>query len=71
MVVKSIIAKIRHVFNVSVAEVAEQDIHQLAVLGVACVSDSAAHADSILDHVTNFVEESTEARVVDVQKEIR
>lgn len=71
MVVKSIVAKVRHVFNVSVAEIAEQDIHQVAVLGIACVSDAASHADSILDHVLDFIEENTEAQMVDVQREIR
>lgn len=71
MVVKSLVAKVRHVFNVSAAEVAEQDIHQIAVLGIACVSDSAVHTDSILDHVLDFVEENTEARILDVQREIR
>ncbi|ADU27547.1 DUF503 domain-containing protein [Ethanoligenens harbinense] len=71
MVVKSLLAKLRHVFNVSVAEVAEQDIHQLAVLGIACVTDSAVQADSILDHVLDFVDQNTEATVVGVQREIR
>lgn len=71
MVIKSIVTKVRHVYNVSVAEVAEQDIHQIAVLGIACVSDSAAHADSVLDHVLDFVEENTEAQLLHVQREIR
>lgn len=71
MVVKSIVAKIRHVYNVSVAEVAEQDIHQIAVLGIACVSDSTAHADSVLDHVLDFIEENAEAPLLHVQREIR
>lgn len=71
MVVKSIVTRVRQVFNVSVAETEEQDIHQIAVLGVACVADSAAQADSILDHVLDYVEAHTEAQLTDVQREIR
>ena len=37
-IVKSVIARLRNEFNVSVAEVAEQDLRQIAVIGVACVS---------------------------------
>ena len=36
MVVKSLCSRIRNKFNVSVAEVEAQDIHQTIVLGIAC-----------------------------------
>lgn len=46
MVVKSLLAKARNKFNVSIAEVAEQDMHQTIVLGLACVSGTVSHVDS-------------------------
>ena len=70
MVVKSICAKVRNQFNVSVAEVEEQDIHQIAVLGFAGIAGDRAQADSILDHVINFVENNTEGVVIGIDREI-
>lgn len=70
MVVKSICAKVKNQFNVSIAEVEEQDIHQIAVLGFASVAGERAHADSIVDHVLNFIEGNTEGEVVSVEREI-
>ena len=37
MVVKSLLSKMRNKFNVAVAEVGEQDIHQTIVIGVAAI----------------------------------
>lgn len=70
MVVKSLLAKLHNTFNVSAAEVDEQDVHQTIVLGVACVSCSRAQADSVLQKVLGFIESHTEAEVTDVQLEI-
>lgn len=70
MEVKSLIARVQNKFNVSVAEVDEQDIHQLAVLGVACVVGTAAQADSVIDHVIAFIESSTEAQITEIEREI-
>jgi uncharacterized protein YlxP (DUF503 family) len=71
MVVRSIIEKTRNQFHVSVAEVEDQDIHQSIVIGVACVAATAAQADSIIDHILDFIENNTEASITDVHREIR
>jgi uncharacterized protein YlxP (DUF503 family) len=70
MVVKSICAKVRHKYNVSVAEVEEQDIHQTTVIGLACIAGEAAHADSMIDHMINFIESNTEGDLVQIDREI-
>lgn len=70
MVVKSICAKVGNKFNVSVAEVEKQDVHQFIVIGISCVTSETSHADSILDNVLNFVEENSEAEVISVEREI-
>jgi uncharacterized protein YlxP (DUF503 family) len=71
MIVKSLIAKIKNKFNVSIAEVDDQDIHQSIVLGLACVAGNTVLADSILDHVISFIEENTEAEITGVRRELR
>ncbi len=70
MVVKSIIEKTRHRFNVSIAEVDKQDIHRSIVLGLACVSSSKEHATSMLQNVLSFIERNTDAVVDDVFTEV-
>lgn len=70
MVVKSICAKVHNKFNVSIAETEEQDIHQIAVLGIAFVAGDAAQADSISDHVLNFIESNIEGEIIDIEREI-
>jgi len=71
MVVKSIVAKTKNKFNVSIAEVDEQDTHQTIILGIACVAGTVSQSDSILDHVINFIESSSEAEIVNIEREIR
>lgn len=70
MVVKSLIERTKNKFNVSVAEVDSQDIHQKIVIGFACVTNDASHANSIIDNVLNFMDNITDAVIDDVEIEI-
>ena len=65
-IVKSICSKVSNKFNVSIAEIDEQNTHQTVVLGLAYVSTDAAQADSIFEHIINFIENNTDAETVDV-----
>ena len=71
MIVKSIVAKLQNKFHVSAAEIDEQDIHQIIVIGVAAIVPHNAMADSLMDEISQFVEDSTEAELLDEQREIR
>ena len=71
MSVKSLCSKTRAKFNVSIAEVESQDIHQLIVLGVACVVNETSVADSMIEHAVNFIERSTEGEIIDIFRELR
>ncbi|MDU1322677.1 MAG: DUF503 domain-containing protein [Clostridium botulinum] len=70
MIVKSIISKTKNKFNVSIAEVEMQDIHQSIVIGIACVSNSTKQADSIIQNVVNYIEGNTESIVQNIETEI-
>ena len=70
MVVKSIIEKSKHKFNISIAEVDRQDIHQSIVIGFACVSNEAAHVDQMMNKVIDYIEDNTDAVVDRVETEI-
>ena len=70
MIVKSIVEKTKHKFNVSIAEVEEQDTHKSIVIGFACVTNQVIHANSIIDNVLNFIEKNTDAIVEKTDIEI-
>lgn len=69
MVVKSIVQKLKNKFNISVAEVNEQDIHKTIVIGIAGICANSAQADSIMEHIITFIESNTEAEIIHIQKE--
>lgn len=71
MVVKSICAKVKNKFNVSIAEVDKQDIHQSICLAFVCVTGEASHADSILDNVLNFIESNIEGEIISIERGFR
>ena len=71
MIVKSLIAKLQNRFHVSAAEIDEQDTHQIIVIGVAAIVPHNAMADSLMEEVSLFVEENTEAEIIDEEREIR
>ncbi len=71
MEVKSLVSRLRNKFNVSAAEVDEQDIHQTIVIGVAAVASDRAQADSILEHALRFIESNTEAEILLAERENR
>jgi hypothetical protein len=47
--------RLRDKFNVSVAEVGEQDLWQKAVLGIACVANEGGYVNQVLDQAVNLV----------------
>lgn len=55
MIVKSIIGKVQNKFHVSIAEVAEQDTHQIIIMGVAAIVPNNALADSLMDEISKFI----------------
>ena len=71
MVVKSLVTQLQNRFHVSAAEIDEQDTHQIIVIGVAAIVPHNAMADSLMDEISTFVEENTEADLLDEIREIR
>ncbi len=54
-VLKSLIARVHHDFNVSIAEVEQQDAWQSATLGLACVSSDPGYAHGLLTKVIEAI----------------
>jgi uncharacterized protein len=70
-VVKSITARVANKFNVSIAEVDDLDLWQVATLGISCVSNDGRHANEILSKVAGFISDSNfDIEVLDYNIEI-
>ena len=54
-VLKSIIARVKNRFNVSIAEIDDQELWQLATLGICCVSNNNRYTNEVLSKVVDFV----------------
>lgn len=69
--VKSVTQRVRHRYNVSIAEVGSLDMWQVAEIGFVAASNSTRHADETVQRVLRFIEENlTEGFVADVRTEI-
>ena len=62
--------QVRNRFNVSVAEVGENDLWQRCRLGVAVVSNERAFADQVLSKVVSLVASDHRTVLLDYQVEI-
>lgn len=69
MVIKSIVQRLKNKFNVSVGEVDEQDIHQIIVIGISAVCGDQKQVDSTLENLINFVEENTDAEIINIESD--
>ncbi len=70
-ILKPILARLRREFNVSAAEVDKNDMWQSAILGIAAVSNDAAHVQGLLEKAVHWLEANhPEVQIVDWQIEI-
>ena len=69
-VVKSMIARLRNNFNVSIAEVGSNDIYQRAEIGFSFVGNDAALINSKIDKIINMAEDLGLAEIIDTEMEI-
>jgi len=69
-VVRSIVDRIKHRFNVAVAEVGANDLWQRIEIGICTVGIDRRHVDASLTNVLSFTESLYLAEIVDSQLEI-
>lgn len=67
---QSLLARLRNQFNISAAETDEQDTHQILVISTVGIAADSRQADSILDHILDFVETNTEAEILSAEREL-
>ena len=69
MIVKSLKSRIRNQFEVSAAEVGDQDLLQRSVLGVAAVGPDQQPIDALLQDILRFVENNLDGELLDYRNE--
>jgi hypothetical protein len=70
-VVKSVVSRVRNKFEVSVAEVGDNDAWQLATIGIACISNDKRHTNQVLSNVVGFITQSRcDCEILDYEIEI-
>jgi hypothetical protein len=67
---KSIKDRTRNKFDVSVAEVDNNDLWQRATLGISCVSNDKVYTNRVLSEVVHFIETNFPAELLDYSIEI-
>ena len=55
-VIRSLCSRLRNKFNVSIAEVGDNDLLQIATLGITCAANDSRHVDEVLGSVVDFIE---------------
>ncbi|TYO94764.1 DUF503 domain-containing protein [Desulfallas thermosapovorans] len=69
-VLKSLLERLKHRFNVSVAEVGRQDNRRYSTVGISAVSGDIAHIQSVLDTVVRFIENHNGVEVISMEREL-
>ncbi len=70
-VLKSVIARVQNKFNVSIAEVEDQDKWRLITLGIGCVSSDGHYVNEVLSKVVDYITDTRgDAELLDYEIEI-
>ena len=69
-IVKSMVDKVKHRFNVAIAEVGSNDKWQKIELGVSTVGNDRRHLDASLNKVLTFLESLYLAEIVHYETEL-
>jgi len=69
-VVRSLIEKVRHKFEVASAEVGDNDLWRKARVGLALVGNDSKLLNTRLDQILKFVENQYQVEIIDTQVEL-
>ena len=69
-ILQSIMTRVRNKYEVAISEVDDQELWQVATLGIACVADSSTQANEVMSKAIDFIHKSKfEAEIIDCQME--
>ncbi len=68
-VVRSIIERLQHRFNISIAETGHLEAQRRVEIGLAAVSNETYHLERTLGKIVNFIEQDGRVQVLHVSQE--
>ena len=70
-ILKSITTRVAGKFNVAVAEVENEELWQVATIGICCVSNDSRHANEVMSKIVDFIINSRpDVEILDYEIEI-
>ncbi|MBS6534451.1 MULTISPECIES: DUF503 domain-containing protein [Peptoniphilus] len=69
-VVKSIIEKSKNRFNISIAEVGENDKWQKSIIAFSTISNDQRLVEETIEKVINFFDSYSEIEIINIKREI-
>jgi hypothetical protein len=69
-VLRKMIDRVRHRFNVAISEVGDNDLWQRGQIGICTVGNDRRHINSSLDKVIDFIEKMNLVEMVRTEMEI-
>jgi len=69
-IVKSLIARIRNNFNVSIAEVGDYSLWKRAKIGIALLSSDTNYSNKVLDKILDFLKKERDFFIIEYRKEV-
>lgn len=69
-IVNSIRDRLKNKFNVSIAEIGDQDVWQSLHLGIVAVSSDRQYLEGLMSHLVDFIENMHLAEITDTQVKI-
>lgn len=69
-VVKSIIEKSKNRFNISIAEVGENDKWQKSIIAFSTISNDQKLVEETIEKVINFFDSYSEIEIINIKREI-
>ena len=69
-VLSSLKTRLSQNFNVSIAEVGDQDLWQRATLGIACVANETRYVNKVLGQVLKIIQSNPRLELLDSQIEL-
>jgi uncharacterized protein len=68
-VLHSLITRLKNKFNVALAEIEAQDLHQRCELGIVSINTSRQELERTLDYVLSFIESNPDCQLMQVETE--
>lgn len=69
-ILKSLIERLKSRYNISIAEVGENDSWQIAEIGIAVVANKAVFADEVINKIVRFIDNFDSVEIIDIDIEM-